>query len=150
MELLQHHGTPPITTPIIDSIGFFVPKMTRFTLDEVKREMWCGDGTKAFVNLFNLFGRKFAENFNTLIATPILEVTGICNVPTETFEICATTFLETIRTIGKNITPEIFLEEESKYLGLAITTIPPIEVPLKGFGLIPTGTFIGTATVIFE
>lgn len=143
-------GTPPIPTPISGPIGYFIPTYQRFNYSEVKSAMWCGDGTRCFVNLFNLFGKKFADNFTNLRANPVLQINGMVTIPTATFGHCGTELIETARAIGAAMTPDTFVSIESDFLATAISTIPPITVPVTGFGLIPMGTFTGSAVINFS
>ena len=142
-------GTPPVPTPIVGPIAYFIPTIQRFTFMEVKTAMWCGVGETSFINLFNLFGTKFALNFVNLQASPVLEVAGIVTVPTVTFAPMAIQLIATAKGIGAAMTPETFADLESQFLAQAIATIPPIPVPLVGAGIIPPGAFTGVATVSF-
>ena len=142
-------GTPPVPTPIAGPLAYFLPTFQRITYPEIKTAMFCGDGKQCFINLFNLFGTKFAMNFVTLQASPILQIVAVATIPTPTFQECAIELLETANAIGAAMTPEIFVNLESTMLSTAIATIPPITVPCAGAGLIPPGAFTGVATVSF-
>ena len=142
-------GTPPVPTPIAGPLAYFLPTFQRITYPEIKTAMFCGDGRQCFINLFNLFGTKFAMNFVTLQASPILQIVAVATIPTPTFQECAIELLETANAIGAAMTPEIFVNLESTMLSTAIATIPPITVPCAGAGLIPPGAFTGVATVSF-
>ena len=136
-------------TYISGPFAYFIPIHKTITFQEVKSAMWCGDGTMCFVNLFNLFGKKFKQTFITLQALPFLNITAAVNIPTTTFETCAYEFLSNIKAIGPAMNPDIFLNLESTYLIKALTTIPPITVSCIGSSLTPPGTFTGTVTVSF-
>ena len=142
-------GTPPVPTPIAGPLAYFLPTFQRITYPEIKTAMFCGDGRQCFINLFNLFGTKFAMNFVTLQASPILQIVAVATIPTPTFQECAIELLETANAIGAAMTPEIFVNLESTMLSTAIATIPPITIPCAGAGLIPPGAFTGVATVSF-
>ncbi len=136
-------------TPLSGPFAYFTPMHQNISYNEVKSAMWCGDGTMCFVNLFNLFGKKFTKTFITLQALPFLNITAAVNIPTNTFETCAYEFLSNIKAIGPAMNPDIFLNLESTYLIKALTTIPPITVSCIGSSLTPPGTFTGTVTVSF-
>ena len=142
-------GTPPVPTPIAGPLAYFLPTFQRITYPEIKTAMFCGDGRQCFINLFNLFGTKFAMNFVTLQASPILQIVAVATIPTPTFQECAIELLETAKGIGAAMTPETFADLESQFFAQAIATISPIPVPLVGAGLIPPGAFTGEATVSF-
>lgn len=143
-------SVPPVTTVIEGNLAYFIPTGQRFTYDEVKGAMFCGNSTLTFINLFNLFGQKFALNFINMQALPVLAVEGICTLSTASFTKCANDLMSTARSIGRNMTPETFLSIESNYLQMAIKTIPPAVVTLIGAGLTPVGTWAGTANVSFS
>lgn len=143
-------GTPPIPTPITGNLAYFVPSLQKLTFEEVKTAMWCGDGKQCFINLFNLFGTKFCNTFKILNASPVLNASGMAILLPSTFGTCAINMLSEAAAIGSEINPDKFLELESRYLSLAIATIPPQIVPLVGVGLIPSGLWTGNATVNFS
>ena len=143
-------GTPPIPTPIAGPLAYFLPTFQRITYPEIKTAMFCGDGRQCFINLFNLFGTKFAMNFVTLQASPILQIAAVATIPTPTFQTCAIQLLETANAIGAAMTPETFVNLESTMLSTAIATIPPITIPCAGAGLIPPGAFTGVITLNFS
>lgn len=136
-------------TYITGNLAYFIPIHKTITFQEVKAAMWCGDGTMCFVNLFNLFGKKFVNTFKVLQALPFLNITASVNIPTNTFEPCALEFLSNVRAIGPSMNPDIFLNLESTYLIKALTTIPPITVSCIGSSFTPPGSFTGTVTVSF-
>lgn len=142
-------STPPVPTPVVGQYAYFMPTRQRFTYPEVKAAMFCGDANLTFPNLFNLFGTKFALNFMNLLAFPVLNVTGTVILPTTSFMTCANELMLEARSVGAAMTPELFCQLESLYLQMAIQTIPPMVVPLLGVGLIPTGSWVGTATIQF-
>lgn len=143
-------STPPVPTPISGPLAYFLPTFQRITYSEIKTAMFCGDGRQCFINLFNLFGTKFAMNFVTLQASPVLQIVAVATIPTTTFQPCAIELLETANAIGASMTPEIFVNLESTMLSTAIATIPPITIPCAGAGLIPTGAFTGLITLNFS
>lgn len=143
-------SVPPIPVTISGPLAFFIPFGLRFTFEEVKTAMWCGDGTQAFINLFNLFGTKFSANFVNMQALPVLGVFAVASIPTYTFTQMAIQLMEVAHGIGSGMTPDIFADIESQHLAKAIATIPPITIPAVGAGLIPAGSFTGTFIVNFS
>jgi hypothetical protein len=143
-------GTPPVPTPIAGPLAYFIPTFQRITYHEIKTAMFCGDGRQCFINLFNLFGTKFAMNFVTLQASPILQIAAVATIPTTTFQTCAIQLLKTAHSIGAAMNPDTFVNIESKMLSTAIATIPPITIPCAGAGLIPPGAFTGVITLNFS
>ena len=79
--------------------------------------------------MFNLFGKKFADNFTNLRANPVLHINCMVTIPTATFGACGTELIETARAIGAAMTPDTFVSIESDFLATAISTIPPITIP---------------------
>jgi hypothetical protein len=143
-------GSPPVTTPLNGIIAYFIPTKQRFTFEEVKSAMWCGNGEQAFINLYNLFGQKFAANFITLQTSPILQIIGTVSIPTTNFPTAAINLLNSARAIGSDMTPETFADLESKELENALISIPPIITPVTGTSLTPPGTFTGEIIVSFN
>lgn len=142
-------SVPPVPVTISGPLAFFIPNGLRFTFDEVKTAMWCGDGTQAFVNLFNLFGAKFSANFVNMQALPVLGVFAVATIPTHTFAPMALELIETAHGISSNMNPDIFADLESQCLAKAIATIPPMTIPAVGASLIPAGSFTGTFILNF-
>lgn len=154
--------TIPYTVP---SAGYFVPKMLRFTLLEVKGAMWCGDAEKSFENLFDLVGTKIAMNFSKVIAVPaLIGGQGIPALVTSHFKLAGSALVAWAKAMGApmkedpetaTITPESFLEQESTLLLNAVKSIPPVPTPAIGDPIpatpvaCPGGIFVGTIGVNF-
>lgn len=159
---------PPVTTPVSNSFGYFLPNHVRVTEAEVKDALWCGDPAMSFINLFSLFGRKMTANFTKVSSSPrniaelqsAVAVPYVCNgfgvatMPNSHYAAAAAQMTAVVKAFGKTLTPEKFLDIESRYLRLAVTTTPPSPVFLAGTclstnGVAVNGVFTGTLEANF-
>lgn len=159
---------PPVTTPVSNSLGYFLPNRVRVTENEVKDALWCGDPTLSFINLFSLFGRKMTANFTKVSSSPrnVAEIQSAAAVPyvcnslgvvalsNSHYAAFASQMIAVVKALGKTLTPEKFLDIESRYLRLAVTATPPSPVLLAGTclstnGVVVNGVFTGTLEASF-
>ena len=118
-------GTPPVTVTYSGMTGYWVPKKKRFTYSEVKNALWCGDPNQCFINLFNLIGKKLADNFCVMKGGAIIGQAKV-TLSVSHFAAVAAMFYARIKVLGAKMTPELFLDTESEYIKKAIKTSPGI------------------------
>lgn len=141
---ITYPGTPPVTVTYSGTTGYWVPKKKRFTYSEVKNALWCGDPNQCFINLFNLIGKKLADNFCVMKGGAIIGQARV-NLSVSHFAAVAAMFYAKLKVIGAKMTPELFLDTESEYIRKAIKMIPLAVGSLAGpmTGGIFTGTVGG-------
>lgn len=160
--------TPPVTTPVMNRFGYFVPNHVRIDEEEVKNALWCGDPSMSFVNLFVLFGNKMCQNFNRVTSTTrnvaelqsapavpyVCNGIGVVNMTFAHYASYAARFIAAAKALGTTLDAYQFLSLESKYLRLAISTTPPCPVFISGLclstnGMAVNGVFTGTLEASF-
>lgn len=160
--------TPPVTTPVMNRFGYFVPNHVRITEQEVKNALWCGDPNMSFINLFTLFGNKMGQNFNRVTSTTrnvaelqaapavpyVCNGIGVVNMTFAHYASYATQFIAATKALGTALDAYQFLSLESKYLRLAISTTPPCPTFISGLclstnGMVVNGVFNGTLEANF-
>lgn len=140
-------GSPPyvMTVDVNQKRSAFVPMRLRFSFDEVKTAMWCGQFDLCFMNLFGLFGRKLANNFRMLKVSPYMAgVVSPATWQTMHWEGLGLTLVNYARSLGNKCTPEKFLEKQSKLMedGIKSTFSAPCGVA----GTIPIGRITSLAS----
>lgn len=160
--------SPPITTPVASLLGYFVPSHVRLSEDEVKSALWCGDPSMSFVNLFALFGRKMSANFARVSASPksvaesqsavstpyVCNGVGAVSMTNAHYATVAAQMNNVVRALGTALTPERFMDIESRYLRLAVASTPVCPAFLSGLclstnGIAVDGAFTGTLEASF-
>lgn len=147
----------------------FVPMLLRFTYEEVKNAMWCGNIELSYYNLFTLFGNKLAANFLTVKTSPFIAGATVPPVwTTAHWGSLGFALISYAKSLGKFCTPEKFLAKQSElmYQGIKATiaapcpcsgTVPPLQIqPLVGenavvpANVIPLpGVFVGFVEASF-
>lgn len=161
-------SVPPVTVPVANSFGYFLPNRVRVTENEVKDALWCGDPSMSFINLFSLFGRKMTANFTKVSSSPrdvaemqsaaavpyVCNSLGVVALTNSHYAAFAAQMIAVVKALGKTLTPEKFLDIESRYLRLAVVATPPSPVLLAGLclstnGVAVNGVFTGTLEASF-
>ena len=146
-------STPPVPTPIMAPVGKIFSTGSRFTYEEVKAAMWCGDGSLTFPNLFRLFAKNLMLDFTSVYDNTIVNaMSPLVFDAITSYEAMGNEFMMEMRTVGAagEMTPEIFHKNLSLYLNLAFNSIVTVTIPMAGMGLVPTGPFTGTVAVVFS
>lgn len=134
-------GSPPY--PMTVSVGqkrsAFVPATLRFSFNEVKTAMWCGQFDLCFINLFNLFGNKLANNFRMLKVSPYMAgVVAPATWQTMHWGALGIALVNYARALGKFCTPEKFLAKQSELIENGIKTT--FSAPCAVSATVPVGT----------
>ena len=160
--------SPPITTPVANNFGYFVPNHIRLTESEVKAALWCGVPEMSFINLFNLFGSKMSLNFNRVSSTtrsvaelqsaPVVPYVcnsmGVVMMSSAHYAMYGAQFMAAVKALGTALDAYKFCELESRYLQMAVTSTPPCPAFIAGTclstnGIVVNGIFTGTLEAHF-
>ena len=135
--------------PFVGSHGYFSPKCLRFSYNEIKTAMWCGNPELSFINLFNLIAKKVSQNFSSVSASPVITSPPIpVFLLTTVFNFYALELLSRVKIYGSNLTPELFLETQSDCIKKALLSCPPTTTLLSGIHA--GGAFTGVMNVSYS
>lgn len=138
--------------PIIGAKGGMVLSSKLFTPSalNIKTALWTTPAENGFPNLFDEIGLSITKSFTEVSADGSVMSPPVPIVLTTThFKSFGTMFMSKIKTIGQDLTPDVFHQTLSEYIELAIKNIPPMSIPITG-AWITGGVFTGTVSVNFK